>query len=142
MKKIFTTAILIVAIVLAGCQAGSLSADQIAAKMKAANEKINSYESKMEMTVKMDGQTETTTMQQWMKKPGLMRAEIESPEEGKILSVSDGQKLWTYMEKQNQVRPRRSVVLSKQGRSFVVFICHPILEGKGFLYFNFTLLFW
>ncbi|WP_192868129.1 outer membrane lipoprotein-sorting protein [Calderihabitans maritimus] len=103
MKKMLTTAILILAVVLTGCQANLLSADQIAAKMKAANEKINSYESKMEMTVKMGGQTQTTIIKQWMKRPDLMRVEAESSEDGKILSVSDGKRLWTYMEKKNQV---------------------------------------
>lgn len=107
MKKQIASFFLVFAIVLiAGCSE-QISADQIAAEMKAQNDNIKDFSATMVMTTSFSEETETRRMKVMTKKPDKMRSEIIEPAElaGTVL-VRNGSTMWTYEPAKNQVKKK------------------------------------
>ena len=104
MKKQIAAVLMVLAIVLiVGC-AEQISADQIAAEMKAQQESIKDFSATMVMTSSFGGETETSQMKIMTKTPDKTRSEIIEPVElaGTVM-VRNGNTMWTYDPAKNQV---------------------------------------
>lgn len=85
----------------AGCQ--SRDAGAIAQKMKEAADKLNTYTGEVEVTTGAGAEVKTFTTRQWMKKPNMVKMESEVPDAGKMVTVSDGKKIYSYNVDKNEV---------------------------------------
>lgn len=100
---IFTALLAMGALLITGCQIKPESAQEIVAKMKAAESKITSYSATVENSFIIDGQTQTMVIKQWVKKPNMFRMEGEFVGEGGVVTVSNGKQMWNYSKKENTV---------------------------------------
>lgn len=107
MKKQIASVLVVLAIVLiAGCSE-QISADQIAAEMKAQHGSIDDFSATVVMTSSFNGETETERVKVISKTPDKQRSEVIEPAElaGTVV-VRNGSTMWTYDPAKNQVKKK------------------------------------
>jgi len=107
MKKQIASVLVVLAIVLiAGCSE-QISADQIAAEMKAQHDSIDDFSATVVMTSSFSGETEIERLKVMTKTPDKQRSEIIEPAElaGTVI-VRNGSTMWTYDPAKNQVKKK------------------------------------
>ena len=101
-KQIAAVLLVLVVVLIAGCTE-QMSADQIAARMKAQYESIEDFSATMVMT-SFAGETETTHATIMTKMPDKTRSEfIEPAELAGTVTVRNGSTMWMYDPAKNQV---------------------------------------
>ena len=107
MKKQIASVLVVLAIVLiAGCSE-QISADQIAAEMKAQHDSIDDFSATVVTTLSFSGEAETELVKVMTKTPDKMRSEIiESAKYAGTVIVRNGSTMWTYDPAKNQVKKK------------------------------------
>jgi len=107
MKKQIAAVLMVLAAVLnTGCvdQVSEMTADQIAARMKAKQESIEDFSATMVMTSSFAGKTENTQVKIMTKQPDKSRFEyIEPAELAGMVMVTNGSTMWRYDPARNRV---------------------------------------
>ena len=103
-KQIAAVLLVLVVVLIAGCTE-QMSADQIAARMKAQYESIEDFSATMVATSSFGGETTTSTRAKIMTKmPDKTRFEYSEPAElAGMVMVRNGSTMWTYEPAKNQV---------------------------------------
>ncbi len=103
MKQIAAVILVLAAVLISGCT-DQMSADQIAARMKAQHESIEDFSATMVMNSSFAGETENTRVTIMTKTPDKTRSElIEPAERAGTVRVRNGSTMWTYDPAKNQV---------------------------------------
>lgn len=99
--RILVGGLLLCLMLFVGCQ--SQDAAGIAQKMKEASDKLNTYTGEVEVTTGVGADVKTFMSMQWMKKPNMVKMESEVPGVGKVVTISDGKKIYNYNVGKNEV---------------------------------------
>ena len=99
--RILVGGLLLCLMLFAGCQRQDVAG--IAHKMKEAADKLNTCTGEVEMTTGAGADAQTFTARQWLKKPNMLKMESEVPEVGRMVTVSDGKRIYSYNVGKNEV---------------------------------------